>query len=298
MVTLVNSRTHIFNCTFGIFITFLFLFSVKYLPQFNSDESQLNQIIDAAMYFVNICTCWIFLLFILFTIMFPRGNVFMSELIPIQYYSFFPIGLLITLFHVQLIISMFFNFCLETSLFLTYLYYISVFVLVEFTLGSNAYRTKAEFRNGQNLVVTFRSLQLLNGKMMSLVGKTIVYCHSAFMLVPIYSCVTSITYWNEIGLLAKGVLGTTGFCLFCTWLVVLHLGKFMHLGSVAMLLSWKRANWRNRCQSKEMAKFRKSCHLIQLRCEKILVVRRITPILYVKGVAKGTFRSLLTLTMK
>lgn len=75
----------------------------------------------------------------------------------------------------------------------------------------------------------------------------------------------------------------------------MQLGKILDVRGRKMIDSWKRHDWRTKRETKAVSKFRRSCQLILLRHENMLIVKKITHFLYVKAVVKGTFRSLLTI---
>lgn len=228
----------------------------------------------------------------------PRGNIFLSELIPIQYYYFFPFGLVISLFHSYQIAVLGVNLAFTCSLSMVYLFYLCDVLTNELTLGRTTYRTSDDIRSASNLCLNYRALQVLNANSMSVMGRFVVYLHSAMMLIPINLSFNLIAYWSEIGVVSKSLFIFACIVAFCFWTMVLQFGKVLDVRGEKLLTSWQRMNWDCSTTTKYMNKFRKSCQLILLRHEKVMVVKRITQFLYIKGVVRGTFRFLLTLSRK
>lgn len=226
---------------------------------------------------------------------FPRGNIFLLELVPLEYYSFLPIRLIITFVHIFLIGTLTFNVSLISAILVSYLFYMVV-ALGELTISNAECLTVEEFRKPSNLVKVYRSIQLLNTITMEIVGKILVFTNVFMTFTPIYANFTLITYWNSINTVAKGFLILVLVSIFSLWAFVLQLGKFLHIRGEIMSISWKRAKWTTQKEAKEMSKFRKSCQMVLLKYEKVFIIRKITQFLYVKAVVKGTFRTILTLT--
>lgn len=109
---------------------------------------------------------------VLLAVLFPRGNIFLSELVPEEYYSFFPVGLLITLIHIKLLPALYFNVALAATLLVVYMYYLTV-LTGELTFNKLVYNTIVGFRsyrNNENLQVPSNSSCKSNGDRRSYTG--------------------------------------------------------------------------------------------------------------------------------
>lgn len=268
------------------------------MPGFDRKRSKVNQVFNLCLILYLSSLLVATTLATVFAFCFPRGSIFVSELIPLRYYSFFPTGFVISLIHARLMYAICFNISILTSSLVIYFFYTSVVLLEELTFGKTRYKTISNFRKLHNIVIVYRSLSILNIIITNIIGKVLVFMHTAMMLIPIYASFTLITTWRDIGFVARSVLLVIGVVTFVFWTAVLQLGKFLHVKGMKLMVSWKRPIGMNRKESQEMNKFRRSCQLLVVKCDGILVVRRMTQFVFVKGVLKGTFRSLLTLGTK
>lgn len=225
---------------------------------------------------------------------FPRGNIFLSELIPYRFYSFIPTGFILGLFQAKIIYATCFNIGLTASLPVVYFFYTSVIIMEELKLGKPKYDTTHSFREIENIQVIYRSLYILNTVITNLIGELLIFMNTTMMLLPIYASYALITNWTEMAFITKCVLAVFGCVAFVIWFLVLQLGKFLQMNGFKLMTSWKTSEWETCKERREMSKFRRSCQLLLLRYKSIFVVRRHTQFVYIRKVSKGVFKALLT----
>lgn len=226
----------------------------------------------------------------------PREVIFLGELIPPEYYSKYTWGALVTVFHSYLLISSGINGSFLLSLILTYGVYVNFIVTNELRLDAKHYRSIDKIREAKNLMIVYRSFQIINANVWVFGGYFLLYFHSALMILPIYGNSALIKYWNFLDFISVTAIVVVCWGVFFIWILILQFGKYMYIRGENTLFSWKRATWRNKMEAKQMAKFRKSCQPVLFRYGNLFVIGRITQFKFVKGVVRGTFRSLLALT--
>lgn len=111
------------------------LFTAKYMPGFNSSTNILNLFVDG-LYFLLILICAGFLnLSILICLYDPREIIFVGQLIPLKYYSFFPLGILTALFHAYFYTIIELSLLLIIGATMVYVYYLKMVIIGEFLLS-------------------------------------------------------------------------------------------------------------------------------------------------------------------
>lgn len=258
----------------------------------------MNWILDTLT--VLLCIGFIIsgIFFSLFCILYSREGILLGGLIPEHYYRFFPWGLLITLFHVPIIIQMTFSWALIVVVSITFLFYVTLILTQELCLEKKEYRSVGDLRQAGNLALTYRTLQLLMTIAMEFMGRFLVIFHCATTIIPIYANFVLIRYWEDMDFVGKGLVFMFAALAIFSWIIVLQFGKYLFIRGENTLCSWKGAQFGSKREGKIMGRFRKSCRRIVLCHGNTLVLARITQFKYVKGVVRGTFRSLLTLARK
>ncbi len=267
------------------------------MPETDPNSSKFSRILD----FLLLITC-LFVLSILLSLIFfcaydPRAIIFLASWMPEEHYAYFPTGFLALIFHGYLMICLGFNLCISAGFLLIYLYSVTMFYTKELVLGQNHYATFKVLRsNPENLRKVFRAFQILNANLMCFLGMFIIYLHTVLMVVPIFGNFVLIKYWDRIHLIIKTSIGCTVCGALLFWTSVLQFGKYLWVRSNKILWSWKGVGWGSAKETRIMNKFRKSCKPVLLQNGNMIVIARMTQFKYMKGVVRGTFRSLLTLT--
>lgn len=266
------------------------------MPKYDPETSQLSKIIDPMVILVIVAFFLGGMFGSMYCVFLPRGNIYLTEYTPQLYIFFFPVDTIIVMFHFYVLAAVALNLSFLCGASLANLFFLCILLTQELRLGLNHYITNNSLRASRNLQLSYRSFQILNITVMDLMGKFLVVFNVAMMMIPINASFNLITHWDDMNFLGKAILITGAVLTFNFWMVILQLGKLLCVRGEKLLLSWKRAKWKSKEEAKLMSKFRKSCQLVLVRHEKIFVVRRITPFLYVKGVVRGIFRFLLTMT--
>ncbi|OXA40239.1 hypothetical protein Fcan01_25084 [Folsomia candida] len=152
----------------------------------------------------------------------------------------------------------------------------------------------------ENLVLVYRSLQLLMKDLSILCGRYLPILNTLFAQLSISSGYVLIVEGRKTDDSMKMVL------LVCVPFTVLVWAGFLvcvgkiQASSKECLTSWKvgAARWEAKEEKKYMAKFRKSCKPIYFGFEGFIVVTQKTVLKFMQGVVRGLFRALLALKKK
>ncbi len=274
-----------------------YFYVVTYMPDFDTNRNRLNWFMDGMILFTG--TCWIGMALImsLLCLYDPTGIIFFGAWIPKNYYSFFPIGLLIWLHHTWFVFVASLNGALTFGFILAYMFYVTVIFTNELRLGNKQSKYKALNKlrdNSENLTHIYRCFQILNANTMCFIGQFVAFTHALLIVTPVWCIFVLFRYWNVLSVLTKGpmILGfplSMGF-----WTFVLQLGKYLFVGSNKIMVSWSRAVYNDSKERKIMKSFRKSCRPVVICWGKNLVLGRMTQFNYIKGIMRGTFKILVT----
>lgn len=264
------------------------------MNKFNPNTDPLTRNLDMLVYGGVLLFLLISILISIICAFNIRDLIFFGAMVP-DIFLIFPLTFLLTLFNIYLICAMILNLTITFAYGITYAFYMAQ-IFKELKLGCKFYRTLDSLREANNLRLCYRSFQIHNSFSMTVAGSLIFFLHSACMLLPIYTNMVAFTYSKKLSPLVSCFYLGLAFLTIQSWLIFLQLGKHLFTQSERIFSSWKRHQWKSKEEGKLMGKFRKSCGLVTIRYGNQFVVRRITPFLYVKGVIRGTFRGMLTLT--
>lgn len=267
------------------------------MPEFCPETDILNLYIDGLFLLLILVSVVFISLSILFGLYEPREAVFAGQLIPENYYSYFPLGILTVIPQAYVLIVIQLSIFLAISGATVYMYYLTMFLIREFQLGSKKhYRTSESFRQPNNIVYLYRSVQILQEQALSFVGPFFTIFHLLLCVLPVFSNYALFRYWDLLKWLVKAPLLLAYFGCVMFWLFVLQVGKYLWIRGNKNFDSWSKVGFHtNKIEGKIMRKFQKSCRLILLRQGKVLVLGRMTQFVYVKIVIVYTCKALLTL---
>lgn len=266
------------------------------MPLVSPELSRLNWYNDALAY---LSTTALFLTMTLASIdclVNPSRLIFLGALLPNTYVQNMLIRVFISILHVIFNFANAFNVSIIAVCGLGYEFYLTFVLTKEFSMNNRArYRASQSFRDPKTLRLYYRSFQILNENALVIFGPAVLWLHVALTLIPIFGNCALLFYWNDLRALSRlAIFMGIGFIL-PFWTLVLELGKYLYTKGNQVLFSWKGHNWGIIKESRIMKRFRTSCRLVLIRCGNELVLSRITPFNYLKGVLWGTFRVLLVL---
>ncbi len=263
---------------------------------FDEEKSKINFYMDAVL--VLIADTWINVasLVTLLCLYDPRGPMFLGAWLSEEYYSFFPFGILVIMFHATICMYTAVSVSICLYFIVTYLYYVSIFFCKELKLGSSpvSYRTSNLLREPSNLRHIYRCFQVLNANAMGFLGPFFAVTHTLCVITPVLCSSILIKYWNIMDMLTKGPIILSLVVSMGYWMFVLQIGKYLFVRSKKVLGSWDRKIWKHGIENKVMRRFRKSCRPVVICWGKSFVLKRITQFNYVKGIFRSTFKLLLT----
>lgn len=218
----------------------------------------------------------------------PRAAIFLGQLIPIDYYSFFPWGILITCFHCYLVFILSLSQAISCVLIYANLYYMTTILSRELNLSlkPDQYRTCRDLRLSDNLRLEYRSFQILMEHWNELLSYIIWSGSLLFIGLPVLYIVIMLHSWRRLEFIAKFSLSMALLACVCSWIIFLQCGKYFWLQGSKTLHSWRKHDWKNRREERIMQKFHRSCKCILMRYGKAIVLERMNQFSYVLGLIK------------
>ncbi|CAL8125323.1 unnamed protein product [Orchesella dallaii] len=169
------------------------------------------------------------------------------------------------------------------------------FVIFEFHVDRKKYLTLEELRKPYTLMKAFRMMQVMQDKLMHLVGIFLVPTQSFFGNLIVFCSYMIIKYRHEMNIATVGMMFVWSFMGFVSWGWILLVGGYLHLYRSRVLTSWKYHQWRTPQERRIMSKFRKSCKPIMIHYGKTYTIRRVSVLKFIRGFTKGILDALLTL---
>ncbi len=228
----------------------------------------------------------------------PRAAIFLGQLIPIEYYSFFPWGLIITCFHGYLILILSISQAVSCVLIYANLYYITIILSRELNLSlkPEQYRTTQNLRLFHNLQLEYRSFQILMEHWNELLSYIIWSGTLLFIGLPVLYIVIMLHSWSRLEFIAKFSLTTALVTCAASWITFLQCGKYLWLQGSKTLHSWKIQSWKNTRERLVMQKFHKSCRCVLMRYGRAIILERINQFSYVLSLIKWACKLTLSIT--
>lgn len=265
------------------------------MPTFNPESCRFNKTIDILIFSLCASTIAMFSAIILVLVYDPTSLIFLGALLPKQYYSYFPTGIIIVLFHTYFIICGCLNMMFVLGCGLLYALYTTAILTKELDFSKKRYRTLDRLRNSENLQIVYRGFQILNANMLSFVGPVVLVGHGVCAILPMFCNFILIRYWDILDAISITSVSIMGIFPLGFWTLVLQFGKYLFVRGNKTLGSWNRQSWGNLRENKIMKRFGRSCRLVLLRYGNQLVIGRMTQFVFVKAIMRGTFKSLLTI---
>lgn len=263
------------------------------MPAFDPNKSHPNVIIEIILLVLGTTFAFSSILCISFLIYDPRGAIFLGELVPEQYF-YFPIRFAIILYHAYIIVVL--HTCSAVVCFcvLIYAFYITPIYIRELRLGRKKYTTLHIFRESANIRHVYRSIQVLHINAFCVFGVYLVICNAHFMCTCLYCNFVLIRYWSELQTMSRVQLVMWAIMLMGVWCFVMEWGRYFFARGSKVLGSWKGDKWGSIGENVLMKKFRLSCKPILLCYGRQFVIRRVSVLIFCRGVVRRTFRALLT----
>lgn len=173
-------------------------------------------------------------------------------------------------------------------------------VVSEFTLGhaQTHYIADSSFREYNRLILEYRSLSIMFIAINQVFGR---------FLFPLQTCVTIlfvacsyvlIRHREQMTQTEIILLGLWINSALFGWSLILMLGGYVYSNGQKCLGSWKRHSWKSDVEQKLMKQFVKSCQPIRICFGTMFVIRRVTVMIYIRGLNRGLIRALLALKNK
>lgn len=265
-----------------------------YMPDFNPNKSKVNYFIEALILIIFINYFLLCLLTCAFVVYDPQSTIHLGKLVPDMYFSI-PIRLAVICFHSVIYCVSLYNCCLLACGCALYGFYVTLLLTQELRIGAKHYLTVDKLRKVHNLQLMFRSFQVLNENTMCFVGIYILIFNAVFELSTIFMNFALIKFWEDLPVLTKALLIMCNLTICWIWTAILEMGKLFFVRGGKVPASWKRKDWGCSFDNKLMKKFRLGSKPILISYGNQFVLRKVTILVFYRGIVRGTFRTLMML---
>lgn len=170
-------------------------------------------------------------------------------------------------------------------------------VVREFRLGlsENRYMADASFRQPENFTMAYRAIQI--GLMMAnqLCGKFLVPAQAFVSLLFIFCNYVLIRHGDLLSGAGRAFMTVWVVATPLGWLLILMLGGYLHSNGQKILKSWKTFKWKSRREAELMKRFARSCQPVKICFGSVYVIKRVSAMVFTRGLVRGLMRALLTL---
>ncbi|CAL8121202.1 unnamed protein product [Orchesella dallaii] len=274
--------------------------SRKYIFPFNPAVCKANRRIDTILMTILIGLVGNVVIIAIVLVMFPRAPFLLGNIIPKENFIL-PVRIAFTILYLIVFLSINGNLLAVAFIVCIYLLYMTIFVTNEFLMvGIGAqkkqkYKTRNSLRAVRNIMVAYRTTEILHQNFLRTVGILFVPLHALTGNLVIFSNYVVITQSSEMNGWLSAMLFMWSLSAGIFWWAVLEIGRYISTRGSRVLSSWKLGDWGSPLNSKIMLRFGKSCRPLMLNYRSTYVIGRQSSIKFVKGITRGTFRVLLTL---
>ncbi|CAL8125335.1 unnamed protein product [Orchesella dallaii] len=264
-----------------------------YYPNYDSENSKRARLIDLGGLFIflgcvfaSILTCVVNCIYTNLPI--TLGYIF-GEAPPIVR---IPFGFIVPCIYIFIL---FLNCFSLTGTVYGYGLFVVPFLTKELRMGRANYESPPELRQPENLILAYRSLQILQQVINELVGKFIVPTQTMVTKLVVLSTYMVIKHGDTMETASMAVILTWSGMAGLFWSLTLMMGGHLHVYGERVIKSWKYHQWDNKYDKKLMGKFRKSCKPLMLNFGKAYRIRRLTVLKFIRSLSRGILRALLAL---
>lgn len=267
-------------------------FLEKWTPKRNPEASMLNWYTDRLIATTMLFSVLTPFLFFSHYFLVPNAPMYPTALIPDKYftgfYIFFAIGYI---WFLQMACSTF------TSIFiiiLSYTVFIVPLVSREFKANQLNYQTLSSLRSPKNFTLAYRSLEILHKHLLGITSVAILPLKYTLTKLSLFCNYILIKQWNELDATTATLFLLLTFVFSGFWVFILNFGGLLQIQGKLLLKSWKEFNWAKK-DMKLLSKFRKSCKPFCVNSGKYFHMNRLSSLKFLRGLATGTFRTLVAL---
>ncbi len=228
---------------------------------------------------------------ILAFLIFPKSPAMFGNVLPDKWYIY-PIHYL---FPIYIIPYCYFNLGILAEVVVILGLVHIPFIVNELNVSRSKYVTTESLREAENLKLVYRMAQILQVRINLLFGRLLFPLQSFANLAFVFGSFVAIRHRDQMSTVPLLMVVSWTCAAGFGWGLVLVMGGYLQSHGVKILGSWKRHEWLSKKEKKEMAKFAKSCRPITLCYGKMFAIRKISLLVFLKGLSRGLIRAILTL---
>ncbi len=228
---------------------------------------------------------------LLVCLIYPGHPASFGHILPNKWYSL----LIVYLFSLYIVPYCFNYVLILTETVLPLVLLVIRFVVNELRIGRPKYLSNDFFRTPQNLQLVYRMGQILMACINGLFGKLLIPFQTIATLLFVFGSYVTIKHHDKMKIISLLMILSWALLAAFGWGCILVMGGYLHSNGQKILTSWKKNVWKSRKERNEMKRFVKSCKPMAICYGKLFVIRRVSLMVFVRGLTRGLKRTILTL---
>lgn len=222
---------------------------------------------------------------------YPNNPASFLHILPHKWYTIF----IMCMFYIYIIPYCYMHLLLLVQTVLPLGLLVIRILVKELRFGRPKYLSIDSLRKPQNLQIVYRMGQILILHTNALFGKILIPIQTFTTLMSVFGAYVAIKHNDKMKTMS--LLMVLGWTLIAAvgWGLCLTLGGYLHSNGQKILGSWRKYEWKSKKERNEMKKFVRSCKPIVICYGKIFVVRRVSLMIFVRGLTRGLVRVILML---
>lgn len=269
-----------------------------YVPRHRPNTSKYNKFIESSLVLIFCGTLFLMSVQCFFILWFPRAPMLYGNVLPDSNENpIIALHLVLLASQIYLSFVSYLNFYITWCSPFIYGTLVIPFIVKELKLGKRKYRSISKTRESPTLIHVYRSVQVLHEVLNNYVGGFLIVMQALVTILFCFAGFMAIKHRKQVS--GPALLLLDSWALFgpSAWCAVLILGGYLHSNANKLLNSWKhfQRSWKYAAERRIMGRFRRSCRPLCIAYRKMYVLKRVSVLLFVKGLSRGIMRALLTL---
>ncbi len=263
------------------------------MPDFNPNKSKYIKQVDFGAFGITLCLALMLCTTFVFVLTFPNVPPLLGNVLPTNTIYLVP---LIYIYPQYVAFYGYINFAIIiVSVYMLGMIYIPL-VVAEFRVGRKNYDydTLDILRHPNNITDVYRAVEMLQNRFNELAGKLLLPFQTIATLLFVLSGYCLIRKREEMVFVELLILVTWVIGAPLIWGLFLTMSGYFHSNGNKILSSWKRYDWGSKQNNRYMCRFRKLCQPMKICNGKMFVIRKISLMVFIRGLPRGLLRALLT----
>ncbi len=261
------------------------------MPNFDPNNNRLMWLLECTLVCLAVSLLSVCIINTLVCLIYPGHPASFVQILPNKWYSI----VIVYLFSLYIVPYCYNSLLILVETALPLILLVIRFAVNELKIGRLIYLTNDSLRTPQNLQLVYQMSQILMTCINGLFGKLLIPVQTIATLLFIFGSYVAIKHHDKIEIISLLMVLSWSLSAVAGWGGILMLGGYLHSNGQKILTAWKKNPWKYRKERNEMKRFVKSCKPMAICYGKLFVIRRVSLMVFVRGLTRGLKRAILTL---